>query len=165
MSAGKSNWMEKFRKNKDAVERLRESAQEKGGGDYEKREQLPNLTFPIDVPMFIKTITGSRVIPKTMYGPREVLDVEILETTDPAQEQGLKCTMWLTQSVLKSKMEQFRHEQADTIDLNGEILLGIPVGLELFVLNHGRRKGAGGFSYYDYTILTAEEGRALIEAL
>ena len=159
-----TNWLENFRKNPKAQEMLREKAKERGGAQYEK---LPNLVLPVDLPMFVRTLESSRVIPKTRYGPREVLNVMILETTDPSQEEGVECTMWLTQTAFRGQMEKFRDEAAGVINLSGETIVAIPKDLDLFVLNHGKKRSESGtgFSYYDYTILTAEEGKAIIREL
>jgi len=158
-----SNWLEKFRKNPKAYEQLREKARAAGGEEF---EQLPNMTFPIDVPMFVKTLEESRVIPVTRYGPREVVNVVVTETTDLAQSEGLEATMWLTQAAFRGQMDKFRDEDAGVINLGGANVVKIPKDLGLFILNHGkRRSGESGYSYYDYTILTAEEGKALIEEL
>lgn len=160
----KGNWLEKFRKNPKAQEQLRERAAKAAGGG--ERQFLPKLVIAIDCPMIVRTLEPSRIVPRTTYGPREVVDVVLLDSTDPAQEVGADFTMWMTQSAFRGQMEKFRDEGAGVINLAGETIIRIPKDLDLFILNNGKKKSeATGHSYWDYSILHAEEGKKIAAEL
>lgn len=161
------SWMDKYRKDPKFTEKLRGKAKTAA-----QAERLPPISFPIDIPIFIRTLEESRKTP-SRWGERELFNVEVIEDTDPAFQKGSRWSMWVTQQVIISKMEQFRDKSLGDLELEWEdketgdkkvsLRRGkIPEGLELFVMNLGKVRGAS-YGYFDYVILTAEEGRKVLD--
>lgn len=114
---------------------------------------LPSLKFKQNLPVFIKTSAPSRMT-KTQYGEREIIQVEIIEPkTMRENPPGTIMTMWITQEVFRTKLEVFRNKEGI-----------IPGDLKLCIVNLGKVKGKR-FSYNDYYIGTAEQGKKILEDL
>lgn len=138
--AKESYWLDNREK---IAKKFRQAAAENTG--------LPSLKFQKDVPVFLKTTEKSRMT-KTQYGEREIVTVEIIKPqTMEENPPGTRMTMWVTQEVFRTRMEPFRGPEG-----------WIPADTELCVMNLGKLRGKR-FSYNDYYIGSAEQGRKLAE--
>ena len=119
--------------------------------NYLKKQSGRSLSPPtIDfaelegLPVFIGCVSEARSI-KTKHGEREAVDIQILQDVGPLEE-GTELTWWLTQAVVRSKIEAFKPLE----------------GRRLCVICLGKRRGQR-YEYVDYFIGTEAEGWKLLE--
>jgi hypothetical protein len=110
--------------------------------------RVRNIDFGhlIGIPIFLICLGNSRLV-HTMYGDRELVEIELLENAGDLQA-GEHFAWWLTQRVVQTKIQRFK-------PLNGK---------KVCVVALGKKKGHR-FAYFDYYIGSAEEGRAILDEM
>lgn len=103
-----------------------------------------NFTELEGLPVFLECISEARFV-KTRHGDREAVDIRILRDVG-SHKEGDDYTWWLTQTVVRSKIEFFKPLE----------------GRRLCVICLGEREGQR-YDYFDYYIDTEEEGWKLLE--